>query len=69
MKLSARNVLKGKIKQIKAGVVNSEVVLELAPGVEVVSIITKESVDSLQLATGKTAYAVIKASNVMIGID
>ena len=69
MRLSARNVLKGKIKQIKAGAVNSEVVLELAPGVEVVSIITKESVESLQLAAGKTAYAVIKASNVMIAID
>jgi molybdopterin-binding protein len=69
MRLSARNVLKGKIKQIKAGMVNSEVVLELAPGVEVVSIITKESVDNLQLAPGKTAYAVIKASNVMIAID
>jgi molybdopterin-binding protein len=69
MKLSARNVLKGKIKQIKAGAVNSEVVLELATGVEVVSIITKESADNLQLAAGKTAYAVIKASNVMIAID
>jgi molybdopterin-binding protein len=69
MRLSARNVLKGKIKQIKAGAVNSEVVLELAPGVEVVSIITKESADNLQLAPGKTAYAVIKASNVMIAID
>ncbi len=69
MRLSARNVLKGKIKQVKAGAVNSEVVLELAPGVEVVSIITRESVDSLQLTAGKPAYAVIKASNVMIAID
>ena len=69
MKLSARNVLKGKIKQIKVGAVNSEVVLDLGQGVEVVSIITKESADSLQLASGKTAYAVIKASNVMIAVD
>jgi molybdopterin-binding protein len=69
MKLSARNVLKGKIKQIKPGAVNSEVVLELAPGLEVVGIITKASSDGLQLAPGKTAYAVIKASNVMFAVD
>jgi molybdopterin-binding protein len=69
MKLSARNVLKGKIKQIKVGAVNSEVVLELSQGVEIVSIITRESAEKLQLAIGKEAYAVVKASNVMIAID
>jgi len=69
MRLSARNVLKGKVKQVKVGTVNSEIVLELAQGVEVVSIITRESAESLQLAAGKTAYAVIKASNVMIAVD
>ena len=69
MRLSARNVLKGKIKQVKAGAVNSEVVIQIAPGVEIVSIITKESVESLKLASGKDAYAVIKASNVMIAVD
>jgi len=69
MKLSARNVLKGKIKQVKVGAVNTEVILELSKGVEVVSIITKESAESLQLAAGKDAYAVIKASNVMVAID
>jgi molybdopterin-binding protein len=69
MKLSARNVLKGKVKQVKAGAVNSEVLLELAPGIEVVGIITKESVEGLQLAPGKSAYAVIKASNVMFAVD
>jgi len=69
MRLSARNVLKGKIKTVKAGAVNSEIVIEVAPGVEVVSIITKESADSLQLAPGKNAFAVVKASNVMIAID
>ena len=69
MRLSARNVLKGKVKQVKAGAVNSEVILEISPGVEIVSIITKESVEKLQLANGKAAYAVIKASNVMIGVD
>jgi molybdopterin-binding protein len=60
MRLSARNVLKGKVKQVKAGAVNTEVVLELVPGVEVVSIITKESADNLQLAPGKSAYAVVR---------
>jgi molybdopterin-binding protein len=69
MKLSARNVLKGKIKQVKKGAVNSEVVLEVSKGLEVVSVITNESVDKLQLAAGKDAYAVIKASNVMIAVD
>lgn len=69
MKLSARNVLKGKVKQVKAGAVNSEIVLEVAKGIEVVSIITKESAEKLQLAVGKDAYAVIKASNVMIAVD
>ncbi len=69
MRLSARNLLKGKVKQVKTGAVNSEIVLELSKGVEVVSIITKESAENLQLAPGKDAYAVIKASNVMIAID
>jgi len=69
MRLSARNVLKGKIKQTKVGAVNTEVILELSKGVEVVSIITKESAESLLLAVGKDAYAVIKASNVMIAVD
>lgn len=69
MRLSARNVLKGKIKQIKVGAVNTEVIMELSKGVEVVSIITKESAQNLQLAAGKDAYAVIKASNVMIAVD
>jgi len=69
MRLSARNVLKGKVKQVKAGAVNSEVVLELAQGIEIVSIITKESAENLKLAAGKDAYAVIKASNVMIAVD
>jgi molybdopterin-binding protein len=69
MKISARNILKGKVIQIKAGAVNSEIVLEVAGGAQIVSIITKESVDNLGLAVGKTAYAVIKASNVMIAVD
>ncbi|NLT66789.1 MAG: TOBE domain-containing protein [Acidobacteria bacterium] len=69
MKLSARNTLKGRIKEIKPGAVNTEVIIEIASGIEIVSIITKESVQNLQLAAGKEAYAVIKASNVMIAVD
>jgi molybdopterin-binding protein len=69
MKLSARNILKGKIKEVKSGVVNSEIVLELPGGAQVVSIITKESAENLGLSVGKTAYAIIKASSVMIGVD
>jgi molybdopterin-binding protein len=69
MKISARNMLKGKVRQIKPGAINTEVVIELPGGSEIVSIITKESADKLGLAVGKEAYAIIKATNVMIGID
>lgn len=69
MKLSARNTLKGKIKKIATGAVNSEIVLELPGGAEVVSIITKASADALNLKEGMEVYAVIKASSVMIAID
>jgi len=69
MKLSARNCLKGKVKKIVAGAVNSEVFLELPGGVVITSIVTKDAVESLGLAEGKEAYAVIKASNVMLGVE
>ena len=69
MKISARNVLKGKVKSVNHGVVNSEVTVELPGKLTVVSIITKESAQNLGLAKGKEVYAVIKASNVMIAID
>jgi molybdopterin-binding protein len=69
MKISARNMLKGKVKQIKPGAVNTEVVIELGGGSEIVSIITKESADKLGLVVGKEAYAIIKASNVIIGVE
>ena len=69
MKISARNVLKGKVKSITPGAVNSEVVVELPGGTEVVSIITKSSADTLGLAPGKAVYAVVKATSVMIAID
>lgn len=69
MKLSARNMLPGTIRMIARGAVNAEVTLELAPGLTIVSVITLDAVDSLKLKPGDRAYAVIKASSVMIGVD
>ena len=69
MKLSARNVLKGKVKRITTGAVNDEVVIELPGGTEIVSVITRGSAESLELAVGKEVYAVVKASSVMIATD
>jgi molybdopterin-binding protein len=69
MKISARNSLKGKVKSIEVGAVNTEVVIELSDGSEVVSIITKESAERLGLAEGKEVYAVVKASDVMVAAD
>jgi molybdopterin-binding protein len=69
MKLSARNVLKGKVKKVCHGAVNSEIVLELPGGAEIVSVITKSSAEQMNLAVGQDAYAVIKATSVMLAID
>ncbi|HTV94494.1 MAG TPA: EamA family transporter [Steroidobacteraceae bacterium] len=69
MKLSARNVLPATVKSVTPGAVDSEVIVELAPGIEVVAIITKSSAEKLALRSGAKAYAIIKASNVMIGVD
>jgi len=69
MKLSARNVLKGKVKKVNHGAVNSEVILQLKDGVEIVSIITKSSAENLGLKEGKEVYAIIKASNVILATD
>jgi molybdopterin-binding protein len=69
MKISARNLLKGKVKSITPGAVNSEVTVELKGGQEIVSVITKGSAENLGLAAGKEVYVVIKASNVMIAVD
>jgi molybdopterin-binding protein len=69
MKISARNVLKGKVKQVTPGAVNTEVVVELPGGQEIVSVITRHSADELGLARGKDVYAVVKASNVLLMID
>ncbi|QDE31230.1 MULTISPECIES: molybdopterin-binding protein [Shewanella] len=69
MKISARNQLKGTVKTIQAGAVNSEIMIELSGGEQIASIITNEAVKSLNLKVGSTAYAIVKASNVMLGID
>jgi molybdopterin-binding protein len=69
MKISARNILKGKIVKVVHGAVNSEVIIELPGGTQLVSIITNSSVENLGLTEGKQAYAIIKASNVMVGVD
>lgn len=69
MKISARNNLKGTVKEIIRGAVNNEVVIELAGGQEIVSIITDRACQNLGLAEGKSVYAVIKASSVMVAVD
>jgi molybdopterin-binding protein len=69
MKISARNILKGKVKTVTPGSVNSEVTIELDGGQLVTSIITKKSVEALGLKPGKQAYAVIKSSEVMVAVD
>jgi molybdopterin-binding protein len=68
MKLSARNQLKGKIVEVKKGATTSHVRIDIG-GQIVTASITNESADELKLAAGKPAYAIIKASNVMVGVD
>jgi molybdopterin-binding protein len=69
MRISARNILQGTVKQIIPGAINSEVIIETSHGETIVSVITKESVESLELKVGKPVYAVIKASFVMVAVD
>jgi len=69
MKISARNSLPGTVRKIEPGAVNAEVTLEIAPGIHIVSIITKDAVADLGLKVGQRAYAIIKASSVMVGVD
>lgn len=69
MKVSARNAIKGTIKKVIPGMVNTEVTLEIAPGVHVTAIITKSSAENLEIAEGKEAYAVIKSSDVLVAVD
>ena len=69
MKISARNILKGKVKQVNPGAVNTEVIIELPGGAQVTAMITRTSAEKLGLIAGKEAYAIIKASSVMVGVD
>jgi molybdopterin-binding protein len=68
MKLSARNQLKGKIIEVKKGATTTHVRIDIG-GQTITASITNESAEELKLATGKTAYAIIKASSVMVGVD
>ena len=69
MKLSARNILKGKIIKMTRGPLNTLVVLQIAPGLNISSVITTEAARELKLAKGKPAYAIIKAPSVILGVD
>jgi molybdopterin-binding protein len=69
VKLSARNVLKGKVTQVTKGQTTAHVKIEIAAGVVVTASITNEAVDELKLKAGDAAYAVIKASDVMVAKD
>lgn len=66
IQISARNVLRAKVKQVVKGTVNAEVTLAIAPGIELVSIVTRTSADKLELKKGKEVFAIIKSNNVMI---
>jgi molybdopterin-binding protein len=68
MKFSARNQLKGKIVDVKKGATTAHVRIDIG-GQIVTASITNESAEELGLAPGKTAYAIVKASNVMVGVD
>jgi molybdopterin-binding protein len=69
MKLSARNVLKGKVIDVKKGTTTAHVRIGLAGGAVITSSITNEAVEDLRLAVGDDVYAVIKASNVIVARD
>ena len=69
MKLSARNQLKGKVVEINEGAVNGTVKIDIGGGNVISSVITMTSIKELGLAVGKEAYAVIKASSVMVAVD
>lgn len=66
LRVSSRNILKGVVKRVVTGAVNSEVTLEIVHKVELTSVITKVSADELGLSEGKEAYAVIKSNDIVI---
>jgi len=69
MKLSARNVFTGTVASVKKGVVNSEVILNVKGGPAISAIITNTSVENLALKEGTEAFAIIKASSIIVGTD
>ena len=69
MKLSARNILPGTVASVTKGATTAHVKIEVSPGIVITASITNEAVDALGLAPGKRAMAVVKASDVMVGID
>lgn len=69
MKISARNILKGTVTAIHPGAVNAIIILELEGGQQVTSSISMCSLKDLELEVGKEAYAIVKASSVIIGVD
>ena len=69
MKLSARNVLRGRVVEVIKGTTTAHVKIDIGNGTVVTASITNEAVDELGLATGDTAYAVVKASDVMVAKD
>jgi molybdopterin-binding protein len=69
MKLSSRNILKGKVKKLNHGVVSSEVIVGLANDFEIVSVVTKAALENLGLKEGKEVYAVINAADVILATD
>ena len=69
MKLSTRNAFAGTIKGIKRGPVSTEVTIQVAKGVDMVSVITSNSAKRLKLKKGQRAHAFIKADHVIVGVD
>jgi molybdopterin-binding protein len=69
MKISARNKLKGKILEVKKGATTAHIKIDIGGGNIVTASITNESADELKLAAGQTVYAIIKSSDVMVGVD
>lgn len=68
MKLSARNNLKGVVKSIEEGLITSKVVIDLGNGNEIVSIISKDAIADLRLDVGKEAFAIVKSTEVIVGV-
>lgn len=69
MKTSARNQFRGTVREIVKGPVSAEVTIEISQGVRVVAVISTRSAESLGIAVGKPAYALIKASSVVVAVD